>query len=673
MDDDHNGMDTLEAERIIGFNGKVPNGLHVLPDKSHLVYPLGSNVIIEDLDNPYSKQTILSKHTNNVSCIAIDPCGQIIATGQSTYMGFKASIILWKYDCNSHQYIPTQLPDLHKVKVEALAFSKDSHYLFSLGGRDCGSVIVWLVDKNEALCGSPAQVESAGITNCLAASKLDACKFVTAGNNTLRVWRLDHANRKITPTEVKLGGGLKREVKCIELADDLGVQYILCGTTSGDILGIINSDTPQLQFLVPEKKKFSQGVTAMSIVNACDDRCGVQLLVGTGDGMVGLYDLKWTKDKAHHIIATFKHRNNVEPWMDTKLKKRSAVTSIAKRGSGHQFFVGTENSQVYKFNFCELSADLFKTSLPGPVNHVIFPHGMNDLFITCGKEEIRVWWTKSGVELCRYTVPNMTCNAVSISRDGSRIFSAWDDGKVRVIGFKKEKDGTQKMFDKCDIMDAHNKGVTAIAVNSAGNRLVTGGGEGQVRVWQLIEDPINGRLRAEIAANMKEHKGKVTSIQISPRDNSCVSASTDGSTIIWDLATNTRKQIMLANTLFKCVCFGEKAVHTLTSGTDHKIGYWDVQDGALQRELEGSKTGAINTMDISADSSTFITGGEDRLLKLWKYNEGQVTHVGIGHSNQITTACICPCQNMIISGGEDGAIHLWKYPSAGCYHGQMKM
>ena len=70
--------------------GAVPNGLQVHPDNKHLVYPLGSNVVIEDLST--CKQTILSKHTNNVTCIAIDPTGRYIATGQVNFMGFKVSL-----------------------------------------------------------------------------------------------------------------------------------------------------------------------------------------------------------------------------------------------------------------------------------------------------------------------------------------------------------------------------------------------------------------------------------------------------------------------------------------------------------------------------------------------------------------------------------------------------
>lgn len=47
----------------------------------------------------------------------------------------------------------------------------------------------------------------------------------------------------------------------------------------------------------------------------------------------------------------------------------------------------------------------------------------SDLFLTCGKSEIRVWSTKTNQEIVRITVPNMTCNAIAIERCGSSIMS----------------------------------------------------------------------------------------------------------------------------------------------------------------------------------------------------------------------------------------------------------
>lgn len=73
---------------------------------------------------------------------------------------------------------------------------------------------------------------------------------------------------------------------------------------------------------------------------------------------------------------------------------------------------------------------------------------------------------------------------------------------------------------------------------------------------------------------------------------------------------------MFANTLFKCVSYNKEENQIFTSGTDRKIGYWESFDGTLIRDLEGSKAGAINAMDLSPDGQYFVTGGDDKLLKV---------------------------------------------------------
>ena len=70
---------------------------------------------------------------------------------------------------------------LHKVKVEALAFSPNDKYLASLGGQDDGAVVIWNIDKCEAICGSPAQVMSAGMTYCVSFANNNDDVFVTGG------------------------------------------------------------------------------------------------------------------------------------------------------------------------------------------------------------------------------------------------------------------------------------------------------------------------------------------------------------------------------------------------------------------------------------------------------------------------------------------------------------
>lgn len=73
-------------------------------------------------------------------------------------------------------------------------------------------------------------------------------------------------------------------------------------------------------------------------------------------------------------------------------------------------------------------------------------------------------------------------------------------------------------------------------------------------------------------------------------------------------------------------------------------------------------SGSINGMDIAPDGQSFVTGGDDKLIKVWNYTEGKVTSIGKGHSGFINRLRVCPRQKLIVSVSKDGAIICWKFP-----------
>ncbi|XP_038597985.1 cilia- and flagella-associated protein 52 isoform X1 [Tachyglossus aculeatus] len=604
----------LELEAVIGFNGHVPTGLMCHPDQEHYIYPLGCTVLIQAIN--HNTQHFLQGHTNNIACVTVSPSGLFIASGQVTFMGFKADIILWDYE---KREMLARL-SLHKGKVEALAFSPNDRYLVSLGGPDDGSVVLWSVAQRDAICGSPAAGLNVGNATTLIYSNCRDEMFVTAGNGTIRVWELDLPNRKIRPTECQTGQ-LKRIVLSITMAEDDSYFYI--GTTTGDLLKV-NPRTKLLSDTGPLKDKFSQGITSIKVLKMGG------VLVGSGAGVLAL-----CQGPSYKPIK--------------KVQLQGGITSISLRGQGHQFFVGTEESHIYRLNYTDFREELISTCHNEAVRDIVFPVGTCDLFATCSKNDIRVWHTPSGRELLRITVPNMTCHALDFMRDGQSIISAWSDGKIRA--FTPETGRLMYVIN-----NAHSIGVTAIATTSDCKRIISGGGEGQVRVWGISSQS------QKLQEALKEHKASVSCIKVKNDNQECVTASTDGTCIIWDLVRLMRHQMILANTLFQCVCYHPEEVQILTSGTDRKIGYWEVYDGSLIRELDGSLSGSINGMDIAPDGTYFVSGGDDQLVKVWHYNEGEVTHVGVGHSGCITCLKISPGARYVVSVSADGAILRWKYP-----------
>ena len=118
-------------------------------DREHLIYPLGNTIVVEEIKEDRAKggtkksrsspedaklrQKLLSGHKGDVSCLAVSKSGKYLASGEKTHMGFQADVIVWDFEQGS---IMHTLVALHKVKVEALAFSPNDKYLVSLGGQD---------------------------------------------------------------------------------------------------------------------------------------------------------------------------------------------------------------------------------------------------------------------------------------------------------------------------------------------------------------------------------------------------------------------------------------------------------------------------------------------------------------------------------------------------------
>lgn len=55
----------------------------------------------------------------------------------------------------------------------------------------------------------------------------------------------------------------------------------------------------------------------------------------------------------------------------------------------------------------------------------------------------------------------------------------------------------------------------------------------------------------------------------------------------------------------------------MTTGSDRKISYWETFDGTAIRMLDGSDSAEVNALAITNEGEHFVSGGEDKVLKLW--------------------------------------------------------
>jgi len=608
----------LKLRSAIGFAGHVPGGLILHPDESRVIYPLGNTIVTKTLLKQGSEQ-FLTGHRSPINCVCMNKEGTLLATGEKSNVGFPAQIIVWDLETMKLKY----RLDLHKGSIQSLSFSKTSEYLASLGGEDDNKIVCWNMLTGQSMMGSPAHNETA---KTVVFYNNDNETLVTAGKYHVRTWQIDRKSNKIRPTDCKLGQ-VKRVVNtvCIDEND----EYIYAGTGSGDVL-CINAKSKLFTRIGPLKKQFSGGIQTLKPCTFEGKEC---LLVGSGLGCVALL----TSDRLR---------------VKRRLQLDGSIQSICLNQLGNHFFVGTSRGNMYCVALSDFEYELRQSSHYDKINSVAFPPNFSNLFVTASKNDIRVWNLQTTHELLRIQIPNCNCLCVVVSHDGKQIISGWSDGKIRAF----LPQSGRLLYT---INDAHLGNVRTIRILSDGERLISGGDDGKVRVWDVSS------LEAQtLIVSWKEHHCKVYSLEVNSEENKVVSSSGDGSCIIWDLIEYKRLNALFAQNQFTQVLYHPDQSQLLTTGTDRKISWWDATELDTIREIEGSESAVINALAISGDGESFVSAGADYIVNFWKYDDGEITHEGSGHSSPVTSVMISPDNKHIVSVGEEGGIFIWEFPSA---------
>ncbi|XP_055688187.1 cilia- and flagella-associated protein 52 [Lutzomyia longipalpis] len=644
MESDEKTLQKLEPLAIFGFDGKMPGGIKVHPGGKHIIFAIGNKISVMNIQT--DGQEFLSGHTNTISAFDVAPTGQLLASGQVSHMGFRSSVILWDWETRKER----ARYDLHRVRVESVRFTGSERFLVSLGGADCGMIIVWDVEKGTAICGASAARETTGAALRLEALRFRGDAFVSIGQQTLRLWTIDPEARRLKASDVNVGK-LRRDYTAARV--DENDEILLVGTMSGDVVKVKlnlpdDPDKGAAPTLLgcyarhnPRKSRgqdcsrYSNGVRELWLFN------DGKILIGGGDGTV---------DLVQERNVSFRNYQN-PTWPQYKSLQRTKVNgpiSSFQQLNAETILIGTEACEIYSLSLGNFDVKLLKTCHTGPVFDVAFPHNFSGVFATASFESLRIWSVRRMQELLRIVVPNFTASGVVFSHDGKSLLSAWNDGALRAF-----TPLTGRLAFA--IPNAHNKGCSALAAAALGGLLVSGGLEGQVRVWSVARTPT-------LLGVLKEHTAAVTSVDFNRFDTEVVSASRDGSCIIWDIINFSRKHVLLANTQFTCARYLPSGIQILATGSDRRITYWEVFDASLVRDVEGSLRGSINSLSFAGTGDFFASAGSDQLLRFWDYNLGLPVGLGRGHSAEILVVTCSPCGGFIVTGSADGAVFVWSIP-----------
>ncbi|TKY85477.1 hypothetical protein EX895_005639 [Sporisorium graminicola] len=261
---------------------------------------------------------------------------------------------------------------------------------------------------------------------------------------------------------------------------------------------------------------------------------------------------------------------------------------------------------------------------------------------------IRVWDVETGT--CKHILKGHAASVLSLQYDDQILVSVSSDGQVFVWDFasilatsKPSSSATTAemphavidpecgalVHDKADrvhcVLRDHSSAVLDVVFDE--NWIVTGSKDATVRVWRRSDIPLSSasvNSPSPVAWRKFSHTGPVNAVDL--QGSHIVSASGEGSMYLWNLES------------------GEK----------------------LHRFSGHSKGLAC----IVFKGSTLVSGSNDQTIRVWDTVSGKCTHVLGLHHMLVRTVAYCPVRRLVVSGGYDRMIKLWRIDEVGTQHPQ---
>jgi WD40 repeat protein len=275
---------------------------------------------------------------------------------------------------------------------------------------------------------------------------------------------------------------------------------------------------------------------------------------------------------------------------------------------------------------------------------------------------IRSWHAESGLIKCLIVLRDGTI----LTAGGDELIKRWDpntgiclqtvsdghndclftlaelsDGRI-VSGGRRSMKVLDLSTGVCDItLEGHTDGI--VVITELSNGLLASCSGALIRLWDLgdADESIFASTTAFPFAQcfdrcthiIRGHWSDVT-VLLQLRNGFLVSASTDGTIKQWDVGSR--------------------------QSADHAISTVVLSREDCVLEIDGH-VGGVNCLCLLNDGMTIVSGGGDRLLKIWDSATGNCLRSLSGHTRYVMCISLLADGVTLVSGSGDNTIRLWSY------------
>ena len=211
------------------------------------------------------------------------------------------------------------------------------------------------------------------------------------------------------------------------------------------------------------------------------------------------------------------------------------------------------------------------------------------------------------------------------------------------------------------LLEGHTASIRDVAITADGRRVITAGVDGLSRVW-----------RADTGALLYTalvHTAEVTTVGLSADAASAVSGSDDGTAQVWPLAGGPAIALVGHDGALTSAAFSIDGRTVLTASRDGDARLW-TPTGDPELRVVGRHEGGATTAEPDATASLIVSGGVDRVARLWRLDGTLVAT--LPHAGRVTVARFADRGRRVLTASEDATARLWTSagrPLASFVHG----
>src|SRR5262245_20501105 len=204
--------------------------------------------------------------------------------------------------------------------------------------------------------------------------------------------------------------------------------------------------------------------------------------------------------------------------------------------------------------------------------------------------------------------------------------------------------------------------VTAIAFSADGRYLLAGGEDVVNEPTAHYPDPHALRFW-EVSTGVEldrfsGHSSAVTCVAFAPRAARAASASRDGTLHVWNtIYRQSSFSFRRPESPVLSMSFSPDGQRLLTGSEDCVVRVWDLRSGERLIRCEGH-TAAVTAVACFSDGR-IASESLDQSLRVWDGATGSQLHCWEGHTGGVRSIAVAPGGSLVLSGGHDKLLRLW--------------